>query len=219
MTASGPTIRVGRIGALLGLWLLLWGSVSVADVLSGLVVAAVVSWLIPADTGVVEIAPAATAGTGDPPNAERGPEPDAGGSTPRRLSVSWPPIRPVPVLRFTAVVLVDLVRANWVVTRELLTPGSSVRTGVVNVEVPGASPGVLTVVANVLALAPGTMPLAVTAEPPVVSVHVLHLHDRERSRADIARLGELAVRAFGSAESPARRDRIPPARDARDDQP
>jgi multisubunit Na+/H+ antiporter MnhE subunit len=53
-------------------------------------------------------------------------------------------------------------------------------------------------VANVLALTPGTMPIEVTRTPPVIYVHVLHLHDVEAVRRDIRTLSALAVRAFGS---------------------
>lgn len=52
-----------------------------------------------------------------------------------------------------------------------------------------------------LGLAPGTMPIEVTRDPAVIYLHVLHLHDVEAVRADVNRLAELAVRAFGTPEA------------------
>lgn len=155
---------VGFGALLLGIWLLLWGSVTVADVLSGLVVVTLVLWAIP----------------------------DA------RLHVRRPTLRPVATARFVGRVLGDLVRANLVVTREILSRGSSIHTGVVAVPLPLCSDGLLTLVANVLSLTPGTLPIEVTREPPVIYVHVLHLRDIEAVRLDVQRLSALAVRAFGS---------------------
>lgn len=119
--------------------------------------------------------------------------------------VGWPARRPTVrlgwALRFVGRVLVDLVRANAVLTREILSPGSSIATGVVRVPLTGCSDGVLTVVANVLALTPGTMPIDVEHDPAAISVHVLHLRDVEAVRHDITALATLAVRAFGAPQA------------------
>lgn len=155
---------VGFGALLLGIWLLLWGSVTVANVLSGLAVVALVLWVIP----------------------------DA------RFHVRRPTLRVAATARFVGRVLADLFRANLVVTREILSRESSINTGVVAVPLPLCSDGLLTLVANVLSLTPGTMPIEVTREPPVIYVHVLHLRDVEAVRADVQSLSALAIRAFGS---------------------
>ncbi|QXC59172.1 Na+/H+ antiporter subunit E [Aquihabitans sp. G128] len=158
---------VGLGGLLLAIWLLLWGSVTPANVLSGVVVIALVLRFIP----------------------------DA------RFRFRRPTVRVGPALRFAGLVLVDLFRANLVVTREILSRESSINTGVVAVPLPLCSDGLLTLVANVLSLTPGTMPIEVTREPPVIYVHVLHLRDVEAVRRDVQRLSALAIRAFGSPEA------------------
>lgn len=152
---------------LLGLWLLLWGSPSVANLLSGVLVVGTVLVLIP------------VSGHG----------------------VSWPTVRPVWALRFVGRVLWSLLRANVMVAQEAVTAGSSLRTGIVAVPMDHCSDGLLTLVANVLGMAPGTMPVEVTRTPPVIYVHLLHLDDVERVRGEITQLTELGVRAFGSDEA------------------
>ena len=152
---------------LLGIWLLLWGSASPADVLSGIGVVAVVLWLLGA---------------------------------PRRTQAR-PVVHPIAAARFVIAVLFGVVRANAVLTREIITRQSSINIGVVAVPLAVCSDELLTLIANVLALTPGTMPVEVTNRPPVIYVHVLHLHDVESVRRDVRHLTTLAVRAFGSAEA------------------
>lgn len=158
---------VGFGGLLLAIWLLLWGSVTPANVLSGIVVVAAVLRFIPD----------------------------------HRVRFRRPIVRPGPALRFVGRILGDLFQANLVVSREILSRGSKIHTGVVAVPLPLCSDGLLTLIANVLSLTPGTMPIEVTREPPVIYVHVLHLDDVEAVRRDVQHLSALAIRAFGSDEA------------------
>ncbi len=154
------------IVVLAAIWVLLWGSASVANIISGLLVGAVLVTLVP---------------------ALRGPD--------RPLVM-----RPIAVARLVGHFLADLVRSNVVLTREIVTPRSRIHTAIVGVELPECSDELLTVISNLLALAPGTMPVELSLDPPVLYVHVLHLEDVEQVRRDVRRLTELAVAAFGAAE-------------------
>ena len=156
-------ISLAVAALLLLAWILLWGSFSIANVASGLLVAvALIAWI---------------------------PE--------LRFSIRRLRLRPVAIARFGTRVAVDLVRANWVVTREILSRGSTIRTGIVEVELPTCSDVVVTVVANVLGLAPGTMPIEVRRDPVRISIHVLHLHDGDEIRRQVLELADLTMRAFG----------------------
>ena len=107
-----------------------------------------------------------------------------------------PPIRPLAVARLAGFILVELVRSNVVVTRQVLTPRSRLHAGVMAVPLPHCSDGLLTLIANVLALTPGTNPVHVERDPTVLYVHVLLMHDVERSRGEVLHLADLAFRAF-----------------------
>ena len=161
------TAGLGLAAVLIALWVLLWGDLSVANVVSGAVVVALVVLAIP-DVG---------------------------------LGFTRPTIRPLWALRFAARVLIGLGGAVLVVGIEVLAPRPRINTGIVAVPLPHCSDTLLTLVANVLGLAPGTMPIEVTRDPAVIYLHVLHLHDVEAVRADVNRLAELAVRAFGTPEA------------------
>lgn len=149
------------------LWLALWGTVTPANVLSGLVVAVAVQRLP------------------DPHHVEVG-----------RLRV-----RPLATLHLLGWFVYKVVEASLVVAREVVTRRDDIHTGIVEVPLVAASDGMVTLVSNALGMIPGTMTLEVERDPPTLFVHALHLHSVEEVRAEIRRLEELAIRAFGSPEA------------------
>ena len=56
---------------------------------------------------------------------------------------------------------------------------------------------VLTLIANIIALTPGTMTVDVTPDPPMIYVHFLLLSDVAEARRAVARLERLVVAAIG----------------------
>lgn len=106
--------------------------------------------------------------------------------------------RPVAALRFLVYFAGQLVTASVVVAAEVATPRNRIHTGVVAVPLHGASAGLVTLVADVVTLTPGTLTLEVRRDPPTLYVHVLHLNDVEAVRRSIRRTEVLAVRAFGT---------------------
>lgn len=171
---------VGLIVVLASIWVMLWGTASLANVLGGLIVAAALVLFVP--------------------GLRR-----RGGRRPIVL-------RPVAIVRLVAYMLVTTIKSNIVLTREILSPGSQIRTGVIGVPLPGCSDELMTLITNLLALSPGSMPLELTSDPIVLYVHVLHLHYVEHVHRDILRLTDLTVRAFGSADAVAAQDQIRRAR-------
>lgn len=159
--------------ALTVIWVLLWGSASAANVLSGLALGAVLVVLVPGLRGRSD----------------------------GRFT-----LRPLAILRLVGYMLVVTVRSNVELTREVLSRQSRIRTAVVGVPLPGCSDELLTLMTNLLALSPGTMPLELRHDPIVLYVHVLHLTDIEQVRRKILHLTDLTVRAFGSADTVADQD-------------
>jgi multicomponent Na+:H+ antiporter subunit E len=156
-----------RAVPLVALWLLAWGEVTVANVLSGVVVAIALLVAFP----------------------------------PRPTEEPRPRLRPLGIARLIGYVLVQLVVSNLLVTREVLSRRSRIQTGVLAHRVRHPSDAVLTVMANVIALSPGTMTVDVTRSPAVVYVHFLLLDDVENAREAVARLERLVVGALGGSPS------------------
>lgn len=149
------------------LWVLLWADPSVANVVSGLVVALVVTSIA---------------------------------GFPRRVRTNDQAVRiaPLSTVYFVGFVLAKLVEANLIVAWEIVTPRNRIQTGVVAVPLRTESNLAMMVVANVITLTPGTVTIDVDGSPPILYVNVLHLHDLDEVRADLLRIEELSVRAFGS---------------------
>jgi multicomponent Na+:H+ antiporter subunit E len=125
------------------------------------------------------------------------------------LLVAFPParhsgprlrIRPLGVVRLLLYIARQLVTSNFLVGREIISRRSSVRAGVLAYAVQHPSDEVVTLIANMLALAPGTMTVEATREPPVIYVHFLLLDDVCAARRAIARLEQLVVQAVGFPE-------------------
>jgi multicomponent Na+:H+ antiporter subunit E len=116
---------------------------------------------------------------------------------PHRSAVSGPSISPVGTARLVLYVLGQLVPANVLVTREVLCRRSRIRTGVLAYPLQQPSDAVLSLMAHVIALTPGTMTVEATSEPAVLYVHFLLLDDLAEARRALARLERLAVAALG----------------------
>lgn len=148
---------------LLALWLLAWGEVTVGNVVSGVLLVALLGFTFP-------------------PGRDTGPRGR---------------VHPVALVRLVGYVLVQLVVSSALVAREIVSRRSHVRTGVIAYRVEQPSDLTMTVMANILALAPGTMPVDVVHEPPTLYVHFLLLSDVEDARRTIGRLERLVVAAVG----------------------
>jgi len=150
------------------IWILLWGELSIANVLSGLAV----STLIIIGSGIGSASKI---------------EPD------ERARVS-----PVHLLRFACFVFVKLVQSNLALARVVVTPGNRIRSGVVAIELRTDQPLVMVTVANVITLTPGTMTLESKGSPATLYINVLQLLDLEAVRRDVADIERRAIAAFGS---------------------
>ncbi len=157
----------GRIVFLTSIWVLLWGALSVANVLSGVAVSSLLLVLYP------------------DPRVQR---PHEGRP------------RPIAVAHLAAHIVAQLVVSNAFVFREIVTRGSRIRAGVVACQLRTRSERTITFLANVLSLSPGTMPVEVQTDPAIIYIHVLHLRDPVDARRKVAKLEQLAVRAFGEPD-------------------
>src|SRR3546814_16430527 len=78
--------------------------------------------------------------------------------------------------------------STLVTAADVVRPRSRVRTGIVACPLRVDNDGLVTFLANLIAVSPGTMPIEVTYNPNVIYVHALHKDDPERTRRLVARL-------------------------------
>jgi multicomponent Na+:H+ antiporter subunit E len=160
-------------------WVGLWGSVTAANVLGGVVVAVALLTLLPLPEGAGSVR-----------------VPLQGGAPAR--------VRPVAVVRYVLFFALELVKASLLVVWQVLRPGGELRQAVIAVDAIGASDLLLTVVANSISLTPGTLTVEVDRERSVLYVHVLDVGGPEgvdSARRSIERLMRVAVHALGSQDN------------------
>lgn len=149
-------------------WLMLWDTFSVANAASGVLVACLVLIVFPTKEREERTAPHATV------------------------------IRPFAVLRLVLYVAGQLVVSNALVAREIVARRSRIRTGIVACRLQTSTPGMITLIANLIEISPGTMTVEVRAEPPTIYVHMLMLRELLEARASVAHLERLVLDAFGT---------------------
>jgi multicomponent Na+:H+ antiporter subunit E len=157
-------LAVGLAVVLVTIWVLAWGSLTWANLLSGIAVSAALLVAVP----------------------------DV------RRATHLPIVRPGPALRLGVRMLRDVAASNLLLIREVLTPHPRTNTGVVRVPLAGCSDEVVTIIASLVALTPGTMPVEIERDPTVMYVHVLHLGDPDEVRRAIWSLRDQVLAAFGT---------------------
>lgn len=110
-------------------------------------------------------------------------------------------VRPLALARFVAYFVWELARASAIVAWEVVTPRNRIHEGIVAAPLRTESPGLISLLANVVSLTPGTLTLEVRQQPAVLYIHILHLRTIDQVREDIRRLEDLALAAFPSADA------------------
>ncbi len=104
---------------------------------------------------------------------------------------------PLATMRLAAHVAWSLVTSSIEVAVTALAPTPArLRCGIVRIDLPGATPLTITLVANAITLTPGTLTVSATPDPAVLHVHALGLGDVDEFRASIRDLHERATAAF-----------------------
>jgi multicomponent Na+:H+ antiporter subunit E len=113
-------------------------------------------------------------------------------------------VRPLAVLRLLLYFVIQLVVSNAVLTWQIVRPHPALRTGIVACQLHTRSPGLITLITDILALSPGTITVDVDTPddggPSTIFVHVLRLDDPADVRARVARLERTVVVAFGTRD-------------------
>ena len=105
-------------------------------------------------------------------------------------------VHPWGVLRFVGFVGWSLVTSSaQVVVTSLFPNPARLRSGIVRVELPGATPLITTLVANAITLTPGTLTVTAHSDPAVIHVHALGLGDLDEFRDEVHDLQRRATAA------------------------
>ncbi|MEE6282092.1 Na+/H+ antiporter subunit E [Georgenia sunbinii] len=88
-------------------------------------------------------------------------------------------------LWFTPYFLFEIVKANVTVGADIITPGTRMSAGFIEIPLRCRTPFEIMMIANMITLTPGTVTVAVDAESPTVWVHSLYITTPDDFRADV----------------------------------
>jgi len=100
--------------------------------------------------------------------------------------------------RLVSYVVVQLVRSNLVMTREILRRPLHTSPGVLAHRLAFPSDVVITIMTGIISLSPGTMTADIDPDGTTLYVHFLFLHDIDKARADLAELENRVAAAVGA---------------------
>ncbi|MCY4175835.1 MAG: Na+/H+ antiporter subunit E [Acidimicrobiaceae bacterium] len=116
------------------------------------------------------------------------------------LSTDWASgagaIRLRPLLKFTWLVIVDLVRSTIDVAIEILTPTDRTEEAIVAVDLPATGSAHVLLLSAAMTLSPGTAVVDVNPETGRYYIHMLHVSKLEATVAHAVQLGDLACAAL-----------------------
>lgn len=105
-------------------------------------------------------------------------------------------LNPLAALRLLFYFLRELMKASALVAWEIITPVNLIDAAVVSVRLRSRAPGIITSVASMVSLIPGTVTLEVDEENSILFIHVFHLETIEQTRESVRRLEDLTIAAF-----------------------
>jgi multicomponent K+:H+ antiporter subunit E len=109
-------------------------------------------------------------------------------------TVKGPVRRPLQLLRFTALLLWDIVIANFEVARRILGPESRIKPGYVWVPLEIETPLGIAALAAVITMTPGTLSADLSADRRMLLVHCFHLEDAAATATGIKQRYEQPLR-------------------------
>jgi multicomponent Na+:H+ antiporter subunit E len=104
--------------------------------------------------------------------------------------------RPLRAIRLLFYFVWKLLVASLIVSWEVVTPRDGTSPAVVSVRLDTPYPGVVTAVANMVSLTPGTLTVDVNRSDSTLFIHVLHFKSAEATSDDVRTLERLTVEAF-----------------------
>lgn len=93
--------------------------------------------------------------------------------------------RPLPLLRYLLVLLMDILRSNLVVALRILRPARHLTPGFFTYPLTLNDDFAITILASTISLTPGTVSIHYDAEANTLLVHALHLEDEDEAIAGI----------------------------------
>jgi multicomponent Na+:H+ antiporter subunit E len=84
------------------------------------------------------------------------------------------------IIHFILYFFIDMLRANWEVAKDVMTPNYKTTPGIVQYTMNANTDFEVTMLCNIISLTPGTLILDVSEDKKTVYIHVMYLRDKEK---------------------------------------
>lgn len=84
------------------------------------------------------------------------------------------------ILAFIFYFFCDLMKANWEVTKDVITPNYNMQPGIIKYEMAAKTDFEITMLANIIALTPGTLVIDISKDKKYIYIHGMYLKDKEK---------------------------------------
>lgn len=91
----------------------------------------------------------------------------------------------IKLIAFCFYFLYELVKANWEVAREIITPAFHMQPGIVKMPLDAKTDIEITILANLITLTPGTLVIDVSDDKKVMYIHGMYVRDKDAFIASI----------------------------------
>lgn len=89
------------------------------------------------------------------------------------------------ILGFILYFFYEMIKSNWAVARDVLTPKYKATPGIVKFPMKAKSDFEITMLSNLLSLTPGTLIMDVSDDKTVMYIHVMYLNDKQQFITDL----------------------------------
>lgn len=83
------------------------------------------------------------------------------------------------IFAFILLFFYDLLKANYEVTKDVITPNYNMKPGIIKYEMAAKTDFEITMLANMIALTPGTVVIDLSKDKRFMYIHVMYLKDKE----------------------------------------
>lgn len=100
------------------------------------------------------------------------------------------------ILAFAVLYIADLIKANILIAREILSPNPKLKPGIISVELDVKSDQQILALANLISMTPGSLTMDISQDRKYLFIHEMYLEDIEQSRKMIKQKLESRILKF-----------------------
>ncbi len=100
------------------------------------------------------------------------------------------------IVSFVIFYLAELVKASWIMSIDILTPGLNIRPGIVSIPMEASTDQEILTLVNLISMTPGSLSVDISTEKKRIYVHGMYLHDVDDFKYQIRKLEKKVMEVY-----------------------